>query len=104
MNRYAAATAVLSTALGLALTTQATPVSAAMDKQMEEMMKQMDKGVKAGHIEKCYGVAASGRNDCAAAGAQSCAGTSTKDRDPAAYVALPKGDCSKIAGGMTKPS
>lgn len=48
--------------------------------------------------EKCYGIAAAGRNDCAA-GAHSCAGQATRSHDPASFVFLPKGACSKIAGG-----
>jgi uncharacterized membrane protein len=103
MNRYVLAASTLSTAVGLALAIQALPARAA-DKQMEEKMQQMDKMEKSGSIQKCYGVAARGKNDCAGAGTQSCAGTSTKDRDPASYVALPKGDCTKIAGGKLKPA
>ena len=48
--------------------------------------------------EKCYGVAAAGKNDCAA-GAHSCAGQSTKAFDKASFVYLPNGVCSKLAGG-----
>jgi len=48
--------------------------------------------------EKCYGVAAAGKNDCQTA-TNSCAGTAEKDRQPDAFVNLPKGLCSKIAGG-----
>jgi uncharacterized membrane protein len=48
--------------------------------------------------EKCYGVAKASKNDCAA-GAHSCAGTATKDFDKASFVYLPKGACSKLAGG-----
>jgi uncharacterized membrane protein len=51
-------------------------------------------------MEKCYGIAAKGFNDCAAR-AHSCAGQATKDRDPSSYVYLPAGACSKIAGGKT---
>ncbi len=49
--------------------------------------------------EKCYGIAKAGKNDCAAAGAHSCAGQATKDMDKASYVYLPAGLCAKIAGG-----
>lgn len=49
-------------------------------------------------MEKCYGIAARAKNDCAA-GAHSCAGQATRDRDPASFVLLPKGACGKIAGG-----
>ena len=48
--------------------------------------------------EKCYGVAAAGKNDCAA-GAHSCAGQSTKAFDKTSFVYLPAGACSKLAGG-----
>ena len=49
-------------------------------------------------MEKCYGVAAAGKNDCAA-GAHSCAGQATKAFDKASFVELPKGACAKLAGG-----
>lgn len=49
-------------------------------------------------MEKCYGVAAAGKNDCAA-GAHSCAGQATKNFDKASFVELPKGACGKLAGG-----
>jgi len=48
--------------------------------------------------EKCYGVAKASKNDCAA-GVHSCAGQSTKSFDKASFVYLPKGACSKLAGG-----
>jgi uncharacterized membrane protein len=49
-------------------------------------------------MERCYGIAARAKNDCAA-GAHSCAGQSTAARDPKSFVYLPKGACSKIEGG-----
>jgi len=55
------------------------------------------------NLEKCYGVAARGRNDCAE-GARSCVGQATFDRDRTAYLLLAKGDCQKIAGGSPQPS
>lgn len=51
--------------------------------------------------EKCYGIAKAGMNDCAA-GSQSCAGSSTKDSQPDAFVFVPKGLCAKIVGGTVK--
>jgi len=53
-----------------------------------------------GGSEKCYGVAAAGKNDCAA-GAHSCAGQATKNSDKSSFVFLPVGACSKLAGGST---
>ncbi|MGE5625636.1 MAG: DUF2282 domain-containing protein [Bacillota bacterium] len=53
--------------------------------------------------EKCYGVAAAGKNDCQTA-TNSCAGTAEKDRQPDAFVNLPKGLCGKLAGGSLTPA
>ena len=52
-------------------------------------------------IEKCYGIAAAGKNDCKTA-TSSCAGTSKMDRQPDAFLMVPAGSCSKIAGGSVK--
>jgi uncharacterized membrane protein len=54
-----------------------------------------------GKVEKCYGVAKAGKNDCQTA-ASSCAGTSKKDGQPDAWIAVPRGTCEKIVGGMVK--
>jgi uncharacterized membrane protein len=52
-------------------------------------------------LEKCYGINAVAKNDCAE-GAHSCAGQATSARDTKSFVLLPAGDCSKIAGGKLK--
>lgn len=52
------------------------------------------------NMERCYGVARAGHNDCAA-GAHSCAGQSTRDNDPASFVVVPTGLCGKLAHGST---
>lgn len=51
-----------------------------------------------GNIEKCYGVAKAGKNDCQTA-SSSCAGTSKKDAQTDAWISVPKGTCEKITGG-----
>lgn len=56
----------------------------------------------AADMEKCYGVAKAGKNDCQTA-SSSCAGTAKEDRQPDAFIAVPKGTCDKIAGGSTTP-
>ena len=48
-----------------------------------------------GKFEQCYGVALAGQNDCAA-GAHSCAGTSTVNYDPASFKLVPVGTCTSI--------
>ncbi len=51
-----------------------------------------------GNVEKCYGVAKAGKNDCQT-GASSCAGTSKKDSQADAWISVPKGTCDKLVGG-----
>ena len=52
-----------------------------------------------GDMEKCSGISKAGKNDCGSAG-NSCAGTTKADREKDAWIAVPKGTCEKIAGGM----
>jgi uncharacterized membrane protein len=47
--------------------------------------------------EQCAGVIKAGKNDCATSKNQ-CHGHVTVDGDPEAWIYLPKGTCSKIAG------
>ncbi len=47
-------------------------------------------------MEKCYGVAMAGQNDCAAGPGTSCAGTSTKDYQGNAWKYVPAGTCATI--------
>jgi len=53
--------------------------------------------------EKCYGVAKAGKNDCQTSHS-ACAGTSKKDGNKDAWLAVPKGTCEKIVGGALKPA
>ena len=55
-------------------------------------------------MEKCYGVAKAGKNDCAAGPGTSCAGTSTRDYQGDAWKLIPKGSCEKIATPKGKGS
>ena len=73
----------------LALTSAATLVNAANSATVEKM-------------EKCYGIVKTALNDCATA-TQSCAGSATKDKQPDAFIFLPKGTCNKIVGGGLVP-
>ena len=99
MNRYALAASTLSAALGLAVAMSAT-VGAAEPGDMPQVVKDNMMRAQKYHLEKCYGINAAAKNDCAE-GAHSCAGQATSDRDPKSFVLLPHGDCSKIAGGAT---
>jgi uncharacterized membrane protein len=53
--------------------------------------------------EKCYGIAKAGLNDCQTA-THSCAGTATKNMDPASWIYVPAGTCAKISGGNNQPA
>ncbi len=55
-------------------------------------------------MEKCYGVAKAGENDCAAGPGTSCAGTSTRDYQGNAWKLVPKGTCEKTATPKGKGS
>jgi uncharacterized membrane protein len=57
----------------------------------------------AAEMEKCYGVATAGKNDCQTA-TGSCAGTANSDRQADAFIAVPAGTCGKIAGGSLTAS
>lgn len=91
------ASAALAAALGIALSAPALAQQGQpLTKEQQMTMERMTKN----NLEKCYGVAARAKNDCAE-GAHSCVGQSSRDREPGSFVLLPKGDCQKIAGGKT---
>lgn len=47
-------------------------------------------------MEKCYGVAKAGKNDCAAGAGTSCAGTSSADYQDNAWKLVKAGTCLTI--------
>ncbi len=47
-------------------------------------------------MDKCYGVALAGENDCAAGPGTSCEGTSTVDYQGNAWSLVPAGTCESI--------
>lgn len=57
-----------------------------------------------GHMEKCYGVAKAGQNDCAAGEGTTCQGTSTVDGQKNAWILVPAGLCEKLVGGSLEES
>ena len=101
MNKPRIAASVLSAAIGIALAAptalpQGMPNPPPIVKENMQRMAQQ-------HLEKCFGVNAVAKNDCAQ-GAHSCAGQATIARDPKSFVLLPGGDCAKIAGGRLTAS
>ena len=101
MNSRFFAASALSTAVGLALAMQASPVQAQAMQNPPQIVKDNMARMAQQHLEKCYGINAAAKNDCAE-GAHSCAGQATQARDPKSCVMLPGGDCGKIAGGSPK--
>ena len=58
----------------------------------------------ASDMEKCYGIAKAGANDCGGKSTlHSCQGQSTKDADVNDWLMVPAGLCAKIAGGSSTP-
>ena len=104
MNRSLIAASALSTAIGLALATSALPAQAQGKMDMSkapQIVKDNMARMEMNKLEKCYGINAVAKNDCAE-GAHSCAGQATQARDPKSFVLLPAGDCGKIQGGSMK--
>lgn len=57
----------------------------------------------AANVEKCAGIAKAGKNDCGTS-VSSCAATAKADREPEAWLLVPKGTCEKIAGARLQTS
>ncbi len=51
-------------------------------------------------MEKCYGVALKGKNDCAAGPGTSCAGTSTVNYQGNSWKHVAAGTCVKMGGTL----
>ena len=79
----------------LALTTVALSALAAGAAIAQDTSSMAGKGAMdaKGAMEKCYGVAMAGKNDCAAGAGTSCAGTSKVDYQPNAWKYVPAGTC-----------
>ncbi|UVM14113.1 DUF2282 domain-containing protein [Pseudomonas protegens] len=52
-------------------------------------------------MEKCFGVAMKGKNDCAAGAGTTCAGTSKVNDQANAWKLVPKGSCEKTASSTS---
>lgn len=81
-----------SVAAALGLATASAAGSAAAQEQSKEDM------------EKCYGVALAGENDCKAGPGTTCAGTSTIDYQSNAWKLVPEGTCTDIETPQGKGS
>ncbi|MES2216931.1 MAG: DUF2282 domain-containing protein [Pseudomonadota bacterium] len=89
-NKIVISTLTAILAVGIITDANAQTTSTA---KPEKMLKGM---------EKCYGIAKSGLNDCGTPSNSGCAGSSKIDGDKAAWIYVPKGTCNKIVGGSLK--
>jgi uncharacterized membrane protein len=53
-------------------------------------------------MEKCFGIAKAGLNDCGTKTNTGCAGSSKVDGEKDAWIYVPRGTCNKIVGGSTQ--
>ena len=55
-------------------------------------------------MEKCYGIAKAGKNDCGSAdGKHGCGGMATVDASGQEWLYVPEGLCEKLVMGSKKP-
>lgn len=92
--------ALVATAFTASLAATGIAHADGMKKMTEEQMMAKQADTKAqvagGKMEMCFGVALAGQNDCAAGPGTTCAGTSAKDYDGAAFKLVPTGSCTGI--------
>jgi uncharacterized membrane protein len=89
-------TAILAVGIG-SISTQAVADDAAKASTPASSKTASHKMLKG--MEKCFGVAKAGLNDCGTATNSGCAGSSKVDGDKSAWIYVPKGTCNKIMGG-----
>jgi uncharacterized membrane protein len=88
--------------VGISTSSKAAEVSP-MQQQSGANNSQMMQGVnKNNGIEKCYGIAKAGRNDCGTA-LHACAGEAKTNNDRKEWIFVPIGICDKIVGGSKEP-
>jgi uncharacterized membrane protein len=93
MKKLLIASALTLAISGIAIAAETAPAPAAPAAPAADMGAKPD-------MEKCYGVAKAGQNDCAAMG-HSCAGKAAKDAIAGEWVFTPKGLCAKLVNGTT---
>ena len=107
MNNNKFLKSALACAVTLGMASVASVAMAAPSMQMTSQMSKMQQQKTMTMMKKmkyapCYGVNAAFKNDCQSPG-HSCAGQDSKAHDGQAFVAMPSGLCTKIAGGsLTK--
>ena len=91
MKTKSALTAAVASSFAAALTMLAAPASAAPKPPQPTM-------------DKCFGIALKGDNDCAAGAGTTCAGTANADYQSNAWKYVPKGTCATMVTPKGKGS
>jgi uncharacterized membrane protein len=87
----------ISTVLALGLTGTSTTLSANQEPGQQMMQESALPG-----MEKCFGIAKAGANDCGNA-SHNCSGEAKRNNDKNEWLYVPNGLCKKIVGGSTTP-
>jgi uncharacterized membrane protein len=93
----------ISAALALSITGTCSTVLAAQPQQNNTSGQDMMQGPTIPGMERCFGIAKAGMNDCGNA-SHHCSGEAKIDRDKNEWLLIPAGLYSRIAGGSTKSS
>ena len=83
----------------------AASLSGCNDGTVDIRYDETDRGLKMpqpkrAEREKCYGIALSQYNDCAAGAGTECAGTATKDHMPDRWKYVALGSCAEAGGSL----
>ena len=86
------------------MNTKPTAISAAIASLLLLGLSSSHAAVDMKNMEKCFGIAKAGKNDCAGSkSSHACASHAAKSGDPLDWVVVPKGTCEKISGGNLEP-
>lgn len=94
MTKGHIAAATLSAALAAACSPQGANTAEA--NQTNDANQAARAKMASADMEKCYGVALAGQNDCKAGPGTTCAGTSAADYQGNAFKMVPRGTCADI--------
>lgn len=88
--------AVLTTVASAKPNNQLTIAADASDSAKKSFNSWVQGAAISGRKDKCFGIALTAENDCAAGPGTSCQGTSTSDFQGNAWTYAPKGTCEHI--------
>lgn len=93
-------TRAIAAVLSMSITSVATSLHAASPPTVNENQNSAQMG-NSNEMEKCYGIAVAGQNDCGTA-THACAGEAKVAGDKNEWLMVPTGLCNKIVGGKLK--